>query len=87
MCATVGAFGHSFFVVRIHQYHIGTNQFAANLLMPLRLIQNSMQAIKEENTEITEDDLITKLAEKFDVSKQAMKIHYDAIFKNEQDSP
>ncbi len=55
--------------------------------MPLRLIQNSMQAIKEENTEITEDDLITKLAEKFDVSKQAMKIHYDAIFKNEQDSP
>lgn len=50
------------------------NQFAANLLMPIEQIHK----FKEEGLNAD------KMAEKFNVSKAAMKIRYDAIFNNTQ---
>jgi Zn-dependent peptidase ImmA (M78 family) len=52
---------------------IQANQFAAALLMPQHLVSEIGQTMIDRNPKIAIDDLVNKLAERFDVSTQAMR--------------
>lgn len=51
---------------------IEANTFAATLLMPEEVVLDYTTVLMRSNTEISRDDLITKLARTFDVSVEAM---------------
>jgi Zn-dependent peptidase ImmA (M78 family) len=60
---------------RFDPLEVQANQFAANLLMPVKLLEAAVQALKRE---ICESD-VTTLAKKFGVSEQAMTIRLTAM--------
>lgn len=49
------------------------NSFAAQLLMPVEFIREEAEKLQREESDLTQDEAIEKLAEKFQVSLQAME--------------
>jgi len=49
------------------------NNFAAQLLMPAKLVEEEVRLLMDNNLNIKKEDLITNLANKFTVSLQAME--------------
>jgi Zn-dependent peptidase ImmA (M78 family) len=57
----------------IDPQEIEANKFAAELLMPEKLVVETMQRLQDQRNALSPGELIAKLAEEFQVSSQAME--------------
>lgn len=62
----------------IYRQEIEANRFAAELLMPKRLLLNAIDELGDE-IDLSDDDTLYELAKKFEVSTQAMAIRLTSL--------